>query len=74
MSTKPEKPSQKPLNAYAKFSSLGIQMALIIGAGCYGGHKLDLHFQNKKPVFTIILSKLFLPIQFINEHNESVAE
>ena len=56
MQTKPEKPSQKPLNAYAKYSSLGIQMAVIIGGGCYGGYKLDKYFQNKNHIFTIILS------------------
>jgi F0F1-type ATP synthase assembly protein I len=56
MQTKPEKPSQKPLNAYAKYSSLGIQMAVIIGGGCYGGYKLDKYLQNKTPIFTIILS------------------
>lgn len=56
MQTNPEKPSQKPLNAYTKYSSLGIQMAVIIGVGSYGGYKLDKYFQNKTPVFTIILS------------------
>lgn len=53
---KQEKPSQKPLNSYAKYSGLGIQMALIIGGGCYGGYKLDEHSGNKTPIFTIILS------------------
>lgn len=56
MSTNPKNPSQKPLNAYAKYSSLGVQMAVIIGGGCYGGFKLDAYFQNKTPVFTIVLS------------------
>ena len=56
MPTKPEKQPQKPLNAYAKYSALGIQMALIIGGGCYGGFKLDEYYKNVTPVFTIILS------------------
>jgi len=47
---------QKPLNAYAKYSALGIQMAVIIGGGCYGGYKLDEHFNNETPIYTIILS------------------
>jgi hypothetical protein len=47
---------QKPLNAYAKYSGLGIQMAVIIGGGCYGGYKLDEYYHNQTPIFTIILS------------------
>jgi len=31
-------------------------MAVIIAGGTYGGHKLDQHYGNKTPVFTIILS------------------
>jgi F0F1-type ATP synthase assembly protein I len=31
-------------------------MAVIIGGGCYGGFKLDEHYQNTTPIFTIILS------------------
>lgn len=56
MQTNPEKPSQKPLSDYAKYSGLGIQMAVIIGGGCYGGYKLDNYFGNKTPIFTIVLS------------------
>lgn len=47
---------QKPLNAYAKYSGLGIQMAVIIGGGCYAGYKLDEYYHNQTPIFTIILS------------------
>ncbi|MFO0321486.1 MAG: AtpZ/AtpI family protein [Bacteroidota bacterium] len=53
---KSENPIQKPLNAYAKYSSLGIQMALIISIGCYGGYRLDNYFHNTTKIFTIILS------------------
>lgn len=56
MPTKPEKPSQKPLNSYAKYSSLGIQMAAIIGGGSYAGYKLDEYYKNEIAIFTIILS------------------
>lgn len=58
MSAKNEKPQPKPLSAYAKYSSLGFQMAIIIGGGCYGGYKLDEHYNNTNSVFTIILSLL----------------
>lgn len=55
----PKKEPQKPLNDYAKYSGLAVQMALIIGGGCYGGYKLDEHFKNTEtPIFTIILSLL----------------
>jgi len=56
MEPAPDKKPQKRLNAYAKYSSLGVQMAVIIAGGTYGGHKLDQHYGNKTPVFTIILS------------------
>lgn len=58
----PGKQPQKPLNAYAKYSALGIQMAVIIGGGCYGGYKLDEYYQNTTPVFTIILSLVSIAI------------
>lgn len=56
MSQKNEKQQPKPLKAYAKYSALGVQMAVIIGGGCYGGYKLDEYYQNTTPIFTIILS------------------
>ncbi len=58
---KPQKP-QKPLNAYARYSSLGMQMALIIAGGSYGGHKLDEHYGNRTPVFTIVLSLVSIAV------------
>lgn len=58
MSTKPKKSQPNSLNAYAKYGALGIQMALIIGGGCYAGYKLDEYYNNTTPVFTIILSLL----------------
>ncbi len=62
MEKKPDKKPQKPLNSYAKYSSMGFQMAIIIGGGCYGGHKLDQYYQNKTPVFTIILSLVSIAV------------
>lgn len=58
----PEKDPQKPFNAYAKYSALGVQMAVIIGGGCYGGFKLDEHYKNETPIFTIILSLVSIAI------------
>ena len=57
MEPNPNKQNQKPLNSYSKYSSLGIQMVLIIGGGCYAGYKLDEYFKNTEtPIYTIILS------------------
>ena len=53
--------NQKPreqLNAYAKYSSIAIQMFAIIGIGSFVGVKLDEYFLNTNNVFTIILSLL----------------
>ena len=62
MSQKNDKQPPKPLNAYAKYSALGVQMAVVIGGGCYGGFKLDEYYKNTTPIFTIILSLLSIAI------------
>jgi hypothetical protein len=35
---------------------MAIQMALIIGLGCWGGYKLDKTYPNKFHIWTIVLS------------------
>jgi len=62
MSQKNDKQPPKPLNAYAKYSALGVQMAVVIGGGCYGGFKLDEYYKNTTPIFTIILSLVSIAI------------
>jgi hypothetical protein len=47
---------KKYLQGYAKYSSMAIQMAVIILIGVFGGHYLDVLIQWKFPVFTVILS------------------
>jgi len=49
---------KKQLNNYAKYSSIGIQMLVIILAGVFGGYKLDQWLELSFPVFTIVLSLL----------------
>jgi len=46
---------------------MGIQMAVIIGLGCWGGYKLDKIYNNKTPIFTIVLSLLsiFAALYFV---------
>lgn len=46
---------KKGLNAYMKYSGLGIQMGLIITVFAFGGLKLD-DWLKTKPVFVVILS------------------
>lgn len=62
MLSKPKKEEEKPYSAYAKYSALGIQMAVIIGGGCYLGYKLDAHYYNANPIFTIIFSLLSIAL------------
>jgi F0F1-type ATP synthase assembly protein I len=52
------KKKNNPLNSYARFSGIAIQMFVIIGVGTFGGIKLDEYFQNKNNLFTIIFSLL----------------
>ncbi len=49
---------ENPLKFYAKYSSLAIQMGVIIVAGTFGGKELDKYTGWKFPVFTLVLSIL----------------
>jgi len=63
------------LNAYAKYSSMVIQMGLIITIGAFSGLKLDKILNNHFPVFTLILSifsvavAIYLAIKDIIKYN-----
>ncbi|MBX3163503.1 MAG: AtpZ/AtpI family protein [Bacteroidetes bacterium] len=48
--------NQKQPNLFFKYSNLALQMGIIIGLSAWGGQKLDTHYKNKTPVFTIVLS------------------
>lgn len=41
-----------------RFSSVGIQMGVIIGLAAWGGTELDKWQQNQKPVWTIVTTLL----------------
>lgn len=45
-------------NPIFKYGNMAIQMGLIIGLSAWGGQKLDTGYQNKTPVFTIVLCLL----------------
>ncbi len=49
---------KKLLKNYAKYSSIGFQMIVIIGAGAFGGYKLDQYLELNFPVFTLVLTIL----------------
>ncbi len=50
------------LNSYAKYTTIAIQMAVIITLGVLGGYKLDIFFNLKLPVFTLIFSVISVGI------------
>jgi len=52
---KTDKP-KKNYNAYVKYSSIAVQMGLIVVAGTFGGYKLDKLFSLRFPIFTLVLS------------------
>lgn len=56
MEEKPEK--DKKTNVYLRFSSLGIQMGVIIALFTWLGTYLDKKQVNETPVWTIVLSLL----------------
>ncbi len=47
--------NKDPLQNYAKYSGLAIQMLVIIFLGVFGGYKLDV-LLHTKPLFTLLLS------------------
>lgn len=51
----PSLKKDKPLHDYAVYSNMGIEMAVLITAGVFGGVKMDA-WLNVSPLFTIILS------------------
>ena len=67
---------QKQLSSYAKYSSLGIQMAVIIAAGVFFGEHLDNVHNSETPIYTIVTSlfSIFLALYYVLKkiinHNE----
>ncbi len=57
-------PKNKPsgLENYARYTSVAIQMGVIIAAGVYGGTKLDEWIKWEVPVFTVVLSLLSVAV------------
>lgn len=49
-------PKKNRLNNYGHYSSMAIQMMVIIAGGSLGGLQLDKWMENKFPYFTLSLS------------------
>ena len=60
--SKNQKQKKRRLKNYTRFSSLAIQMGIIITGGAYLGKYLDETSTNKTPIFTIIFSLLAIGI------------
>ncbi|MFN5323384.1 MAG: AtpZ/AtpI family protein [Bacteroidota bacterium] len=56
---------KKQLNDYARYSAIGIQIAVFIFACTYGGVKLDEWLGLKVPVFTLLLSLLSVVMSMV---------
>ncbi|MDA3883318.1 MAG: AtpZ/AtpI family protein [Bacteroidales bacterium] len=70
-----KKKSKKIIFNALKYTNIAFQMIVVIGAGTYGGVKLDEFFETNNQVFTIILSlfsvfaAIYIAIKdFINIH------
>jgi len=50
--------SKQKVKTYAKYSSIAIQMAVVVVGGTFGGLKLDQYFKNDFPIFILIFSTL----------------
>jgi hypothetical protein len=62
---KEKKENKNPLKAYAVYSSLGMQMAVIILAGAFGGKELDKWVKWHFPVFTVVLTLLSIALSIL---------
>jgi hypothetical protein len=47
--------SNKKVNTYLKFTSIGLQMAILVTAAAFGGRWLDEKQGNETPIWTIVL-------------------
>jgi hypothetical protein len=56
-----------PMNAYAKYSSLGFQMIAIIGVFAYAGYKIDqsAHHQVKWVTAALSLTGVFISLYIV---------
>ena len=60
-----QKEGNSPLNDWVRYSSVGIEMAVIIGAAVFAGVKIDAARQGSFPLFTILMTLLGLTIALL---------
>jgi len=69
----------KPLHNYAVYSNMGIEMAVLIAAGVFGGVKLDAWLKTT-PLFSVLLSlagvaiAMYVMIRTLSPKNKSKNE
>jgi hypothetical protein len=68
--------NKKPMAAYARYSSIGIQMLAIIGLGTFAGVKLDEKYPNKNNLFTVVfsLSSVLIAIFYVVKRIIAIAK
>jgi putative F0F1-ATPase subunit (Ca2+/Mg2+ transporter) len=57
--------NDSPMKFYARYSTLGLQMIVIILAGAFGGKAIDAEIDLEFPVFTLVLTLLSVSIAII---------
>lgn len=60
-----ENEGKKQLNTYARYSSLGIQIAIIVGAGAWLGNWLDEQYPSSRKWFTLALVLISVTLAMI---------
>ncbi len=62
---KGKKDKKSSLKFFAVYSSLGIQMAVIVIAGAFGGREMDKWLQWHFPVFTVVLTLVAIVLSIL---------
>lgn len=55
-------PKKNPLSDYARYSSIAMQMLVVILAGVWGGIEIDKTLNWKFPAFTVALSLISVAV------------
>ncbi len=58
-------PHKNKFDNFIRYSSLGFEMMAIIGAGTFGGYKIDQWMENKFKVFTLGLMVLSVVVAIV---------
>lgn len=50
------------MNEYGKYSAIALELLFVVFLGVFAGYKLDEHFVELKPLFTVSLSLIAIAI------------